>query len=310
MNSLALRPGTRGAVFRTFGATPLALAAYGAFALSDAAVRTLDGTLNPFQIAFTGALVGLLGLPLLGLSGDRIGDIFVVQCRSLWLARAVVGAISCTASVIAFSRLSMPEAFSLIFLAPLFVTALSALFLHEDIGPWRWAAVLLGMAGVMLVLRPGVHPLGVGHAAGLVCALASAIVIVLFRAGGSDEKRISMLGSGLFGTLAITGPLMFTEAQRPTGVQAGLLLGYGALALLGQLLLVLAAQRIPASRLAPTQYSQMIWAAALSYILFDQPLDLVACAGIAVIIGAGMTTWMREQIQMPSWRRRLGLRPR
>lgn len=310
MTSLTLRLDTSGPAFRAVGAMPLALAAYGSFALSDAAVRSLGGALNPFQIAFTGALIGLLGLPLLSVVGDRVRDIFVVQRWSLWLARAAGGAISSTASVIAFSRLSMPEAFSLIFLAPLFVTALSAFFLHEKIGTWRWAAVLLGLAGVMLVLRPGVHPLGTGHAAGLICAFGSAVVIVLFRAGGSDEKRISMLGSGLLGTLAINGALMFGGAQTPAGVQIGLLFGYGALALLGQMLLLLAAQRLPASRLAPTQYSQMIWAVALSYLLFDQPVGLISFVGIAVIIGSGMLTWMREQLQMPSWRRRLGLRPR
>lgn len=292
------------------GGVPLAFVAYAAFAFSDAAVRVLDGALSPYQVAFTGALLGLLALPLVCMPEDRLVHMFAATRRSLWFARALASAIGAVSSVIAFSRLPMPEAFALLFLMPLFVTVLSVLVLHEKVGPWRWAAVLLGFAGVMLILRPGLRTLDEGHIAALVGAVASAVVIILFRVGGEAEKRVSMLGAGLTGALLLNGVLMIPDLRWPDAREIALLLAYGLLAIVGQTLLMIAAQRTALSRIAPPQYSQMIWAVGLSYLVFHEAVDALSLFGIAVIIAAGLLTWAREQIRLPSWRRRVGLRPR
>ncbi|MGA1798847.1 DMT family transporter [Sphingomonas sp. 4RDLI-65] len=306
---LSRSPGAR---LMAIGGVPLAFLAYAAFAFSDASVRLLDGALSPFQLTFTGALLGLVALPFVRTPGDRMRDVFSATRRSLWLARAIGSSISTISSVVAFTRLPMPEAFALIFLMPLLVTLLSMLFLHEQIGRFRWAAVGIGFVGVLMVLRPGLRAFHLGHAAALTCALSSAIVIVLFRAGGAGEKRISMLGAGLVGPLVINGALLiWLQAFRwPDGHEMLLLASYGLLAILGQALLMLAAQRVEVSRIAPPQYSQMIWAVGLSYLVFHQHVDAPTFAGIAVIIGAGLLTWAREQVRLPSWRRRFALRPR
>jgi S-adenosylmethionine uptake transporter len=295
-----------GARLMAIGGVPLAFLAYAAFAFSDASVRLLEGAFSPFQVTFSGALLGLVALPFVRTPGDRMRDVFSATRRSLWLARAIGSSVSGISSVVAFTRLPMPEAFALIFLMPLLVTLLSVVFLKEQVGRWRWAAVGIGFVGVLMVLRPGVRAFDLGHAAALICALSSAVVIVLFRAGGSSEKRISMLGAGLVGPLVVNGvALLWLEAFRwPNGHEAALL------AILGQALLMLASQRVAVSRIAPPQYSQMIWAVALSYLVFHQSVDAPTFAGIAVIIGAGLLTWAREQIRLPYWRRRFALRPR
>lgn len=273
-------------------------------------MRVLNGAFSPYQVAFTGALLGLLALPFVRTPGDRMIDMFASTRPSLWIARAVASAIGGVSSVIAFTRLPMPEAFALLFLMPLFVTVLSVVILREQVGPWRWAAVVLGFAGVMLILRPGLRPLDEGHVAALLGAIASAVVIILFRAGGAAEKRISMLGAGLTGAIFLNGAMMIPHLRWPHGSEVALLLAYGLLAILGQALLMVAAQRTALSRIAPTQYSQMIWAVALSYLVFHENVDALSFVGIAVIIGAGLLTWAREQIRLPSWCRRMGLRPR
>lgn len=310
--SIDLTIQSRGARLAAIGGVPLAFLAYAAFAFSDASVRLLEGAFSPFQVTFTGALLGLVALPFVRTPGDRLLDVFSATRRSLWLARAIGSSISGLSSVVAFTRLPMPEAFALIFLMPMLVTLLSMLFLKEQVGAWRWAAVAIGFVGVLMVLRPGLRAFDLGHGAAMLCALSSAIVIVLFRAGGAGEKRVSMLGAGLIGPLVINGAaLLWLQAFRwPDGAEMVLLAGYGLLAILGQALLMLAAQRVAVSRIAPPQYSQMIWAVALSYTVFHQSVDLPTFAGIAVIIGAGLLTWAREQIRLPSWRRRFALRPR
>jgi S-adenosylmethionine uptake transporter len=81
------------------------------------------------------------------------------------------------------------------------------------------------------------------------------------------------------------------------------LLGYGLLAALAAVLLMLAAQNAPANRIAPTQYSQMLWAVLLSYLLFHDSLDLPMLIGIGIILGAGLFTFVREDKVTGWWRR-------
>lgn len=288
----------------------LAFLSYSAFSLSDASVKLLDGTINPFQLAFAGALLGFAVLPFVRGPGGRYSDIFRTSRRSLWLIRAAAMAISTVTSVIAFTCLPMPEAFALIFLMPLFVTIMSVFLLKEQVGWRRWSAVAIGFVGVLVVLRPGFRELHGGHFAALATGLSAAVSVVLYRLGGVGEKRISLYGAGLFGPLVVNGLLMLGDVRLPDSRQFAFILSYGLLAALGQVLLMLAAQAAPASRIAPPQYSQMLWAVALSYLLFHQTVDATTFVGIAIIIGAGLLTWARERVKLPVWIRRFPLRPR
>lgn len=288
----------------------LAFLAYIAFAISDAAVKFIDGSLDPFQVAFVGALLSLVTLPFIRRPDERLSDIFRSTRRRLWLARAVLTAISATSSVLAFTHLSMPEAFSVIFLMPIIVTLLSIVFLKEKVGGWRWTAVLLGFIGVLVVLRPGFRELGIGHAASLIAAFSGAGSVVTFRMAGPQEKRISLFGAGLLGALFVNGLLMLPGWMNPDALQIAYLLVYGLLIAVGQVLIMLAVQYAPASQIAVPQYSQMIWALMFSYLVFHQPVDALSFVGIGLIIAAGLLTWARERIKLPFLRRSSVIRPR
>jgi S-adenosylmethionine uptake transporter len=82
-----------------------------------------------------------------------------------------------------------------------------------------------------------------------------------------------------------------------------LLLGYGLLAALASVLLMLATQKSPANHVAPTQYSQMLWAVLFGYVLFHDRLDWPMFLGIAIILGAGLFTFVREEKVTTWWRR-------
>jgi len=288
----------------------LAFLSYAAFSFSDASIKLLEGTINSFQLAFFGALLGFAALPFVRRPGERYADLLRTSSRPLWLVRAAATAVSTVTSVIAFTRLPMPEAFALIFLMPLFITIMSVFLLKEEVGRWRWAAVVIGFLGVLVVLRPGFRELNGGHLAALAAGMASAVSVVMFRLVGPQEKRISLYGAGLFGPLVVNGLLMLGDLTPPSVWQIGFVLSYGLLAALGQALLMFAAQAAPASRIAPPQYSQMLWAVALSYLLFLEPVDAMTFVGIGIIIAAGLITWMRERIKLPVWRRRFPMRPR
>jgi len=275
----------------------IAFAAFAAYAWSDASVKLIEGQLSPYQSSFLGAVFCLVGLPFLMKKGDRWTDIFNTTNRSLWILRFVAQAGGTIGSVTAFTHLSMAEAFALIFLLPSFVTIMSVIFLKEQVGYRRWAAVVIGFVGVMIVLRPGFRELSIGHLGAVFVGLSGAISIVVFRAMGPSEKNISLYGAGVLGTLVVCGALALPGFQAPTAIQWLWLAGYGLLAALGAILVMYAAAYAPATLIGPTQYSQMIWAVLFGYLVFGDHIDLPMVIGIILIIGSGMLTLIRERVR-------------
>jgi S-adenosylmethionine uptake transporter len=281
----------------------LGFMAFAAFALSDAFVKLLRGSLPPYEAVFFGAVLGLTALPFIKGRGDRWRDVVRAQRQGLWLVRAVASAIGSISAVVAFTALPMAEAFALIFLLPIFVTILSVLVLKEHVGWRRWSAVVAGFIGVLVVLRPGFRVLGIGHLAAIICGLSGAISMIALRMAGSHEKRITLYGAGMIGSLLFAGLMMLADFRWPGLVQWLFLLGYGLLAALASVLLMLATQRAPANHVAPTQYSQMLWAVLLGYVLFHDRLDWPMAVGIAIILGAGLFTFVREDKVTRWWKR-------
>lgn len=273
----------------------LAFAAFAVFAWSDAFIKFIHGALNPFEIAFFGAAFGLVALPFLRRSGDQWADIVRTTNRPLWLVRFVSSGVGAVGSVTAFSYLPMAEAFSLIFLLPSFVTIMSVFFLKEKVGIRRWGAVIVGFIGVLIILRPGFRELSIGHLGAIFGGLSGAISIIIFRAMGPREKNLSLYGAGVLGWLIICGIAMIPVFVMPTPEQWLLLAGYGLLAALANVLMMMAAAHAPAAYVAPTQYSQMLWALVIGYVFFGELVDLPMVVGIVLIVASGLLTLLRER---------------
>jgi S-adenosylmethionine uptake transporter len=281
----------------------LGFACYAAYAISDAFVKSLHGGLPAYEAVGIGAALGLLALPFVKGRDDRWLDAVKANRPLLWWIRAITGAICNVSAVTAFTLLPMAEVFALIFLMPIFVTLLSVVFLKEHVGWRRWLAVGIGFVGVMVVLRPGFRALGLGHAAAISCGLSGAVSMVALRMAGPHEKRISLYGAGVAGPLLIGGLLMLPHFVWPDLMQWWLLAGYGLLAALAGVLLMYATLLAPAARIAPTQYSQMLWAIGFGYWLFGDSLDWPMLIGIALILGAGLFTLVREERTTGWWSR-------
>lgn len=282
----------------------LAFLAFAAYAVSDASVKLLHGSLSAYEAVFFGALSGVVALPLLRAPGERYLAVFRARRPSMWLLRAGAALTGSLGSVTAFTHLSMAEAFCLLFLMPTFVTLLSVIFLREPVGWRRWLAVLLGFVGVLVVLRPGFRELNIGHLGAVVGGLSGAVTVVMMRAHGRSESRLSLYGAGLVGPVVGCGLLMLPSFVWPGPMQWVWLMGYGLLMAAGNALVMLASQRAPASLVAPAQYSQMLWAIAFGYLVFGDHLEPVMAVGVGIIILSGVMTFLREQVRRPKgWAR-------
>jgi drug/metabolite transporter (DMT)-like permease len=215
-------------------------------------------------------------------------------------SRAISGVAASVLSVIAFTTIPLAEVYALVFLAPLFVTLLSIFVLKEHVGLWRWFAVAAGFAGVLLVVQPGFRELEFGHLAALCIALLAAVSVILMRSLSAQETRTTMLGflmlyGVIFNGLAI---LVSGSLTVPTLQQAAILILAGVFSAAGNIGLLRATRFAPANQLAPTHYSQIVWAVIIGALIFDEQPDIVSLIGLVVIAGSGLLTIAREKIRL------------
>ena len=194
-------------------------------------------------------------------------------------------------------EMSMAEATTISFLSPLLITILSIPLLGEVVGIRRWAAVLVGMAGVLIVVRPGSSGFQPAAFWGMASSLCWATALIITRKiATTDQATTTLLCSAGIGALVLTflAPLAWTW---PTASQWGLVLMLGVLSSLGQWMVIEAHRQAPASLLAPFSYTQLIWAIALGFLVFGALPDHWTLIGAAVIVTSGLYTAHRQRIR-------------
>ncbi len=285
MSERASPSGVTGALF--------GLLAFGVFAIHDVAIKYLGGSYSVFQIVF---FTSLFSLPLILflLIFDRTEGNLMPRHPGWMALRACIALVTTASIFFAFTALKLTEVYGILFTTPLFVTALSVPVLKESVGLYRWMAVLVGFLGVLIVLEPGVSPIGIGHIFALLGAFGAACAFVIVRKIGQAERTaVMMVYPVLANLVGMTFLLPFVYQPMPLehlGI-TGLMSLLGFLAMLS----VLAAyRRASAVVVAPMQYSQILWALAFGALLFDESLDRNVAIGSAVIIASGIFILWRE----------------
>ncbi|MDQ2703715.1 MAG: DMT family transporter [Pseudomonadota bacterium] len=277
----------------------LALVAYAVYSWSDAAIKALGGGLGVFEIGFYMTLVSAVCIALTTPKDEKLLHFWRMKRPWAVQARALSGTAASVLSVIAFTTIPLAEVYALIFLAPLFVTLMSMFFLKEQVGPWRWFAIIAGFCGVLLVVRPGFRDVEIGHVAAVAVALLAAFSVILMRSLSARETRTTMLGFLMLYIIGFNGAAMLvTGARMPTLEEAAFLLVAGVFAATGNILILRATRFAPANQLASTHYSQIVWAVVLGTLFFQEEPDLLAVLGLAVIASSGLLTVARERIRL------------
>ncbi|MBO0905261.1 DMT family transporter [Jiella sonneratiae] len=273
----------------------LAFAAYLSFALGDATLKAIGHRLPVFEVGFFISLIALLPALFTKRPEDSWASVFVPKRPALLAVRMASGTIGGILGVVAFTSLPLAEAYALIFLLPIFVTVFSYVVLKEEIGWRRWLAVLGGLLGVILVVRPGFREILPGHFAAVGVAICGAVTVIVLRVLGTSERRVTLIGAVLVAAVAANGLLMLTEFVMPTRELWPLLVFGGLVVGVAHLLLVFATRLASAARVAPTQYSQIIWATVMGAMFFEEFPDVVAMAGMALVAVSGLFTFVREK---------------
>lgn len=194
----------------------------------------------------------------------------------------------------ALSFLPMADTLALMFGYPLIITALSPLFLGEHVGLRRWGAVVAGMLGAAVIIRPGTDLFQWSSLLGVAAALCMASYwIVTRRISGSAPPLVAAAYAALFGVIVL--PIILPGGwTMPTASDTALLAAMGAIAAVFHLLIVKALDFAAASVLAPFGYCEMIMATTVGYVVFGDFPDELTWIGIAIVIGAGTYISVRE----------------
>lgn len=277
--------------------------AYLLFSCGDAAMKGLGGRLPVYEIGFFSMLVSALVLFVLRPRDERWRDTWRPRHPKLVILRGLTGAAAGILAVFAFTTLPFAEAYALIFLSPSIATILSIFLLGEQVRWRRWFAVALGFAGVLVIVRPGFEELGFGHLCALGVSFFSASTVIILRKLGPTERRVSLLGAVVVAALLSNGLLMLPGFRWPTLEDLPLIALAGLCAGVAQLCLVVATRHAPANRVAPAQYSQMVWAILIGGLFFAEFPDSLAMVGIALIAVSGLITFLREEARGGWWAR-------
>ena len=271
----------------------LALLAFAIFATHDVVVKIVGGLYTPFQVVFFSVLFSFPLATVMLMRDAKPGTL--LPAHPWWMAvRTGAAVISGVCAFYAFSVLPLAQTYAILFAAPLLITVLAIPLLGEIVRMRRWLAVIVGLAGVMVVLRPGQTELSLGHLAALTAAICSALGSIIVRKIGPDERSVVMMLYPMMANFILMAcALPFVYQPMPIE-HLGLIGIIAAFSWIANLLVISAYQQGEAAIIAPMQYSQIIWATIFGLAFFGETLDRSTIIGAGIIIASGVYIVLRE----------------
>jgi len=212
--------------------------------------------------------------------------------------RSFYGMVGMTLNFGALLLLPLAEAVTMSFSAPIFAVVLSVLLLGEKVHAWRWGAVAAGFVGVLVIAQPGGDHLPlVGAAAGLAGAFMIALISIHLRDLTRTEQSLTIVFWFGAVTVICALPLMLAMGQAHNGLEWLLLAGIGVAGTIGQILITLALRYGKVSSVIVMDYSGLVWATLLGWLIFSDLPPLTTWIGAPLVVGAGLVIAWREQIR-------------
>jgi drug/metabolite transporter (DMT)-like permease len=226
----------------------------------------------------------------------RRGGVARLRTRRLPLhvLRGLLGALGGLCGFYAYSQLPLADAYAIVFTTPLLITALSFPVLGEPVGWRRWSAVGVGFIGVLIMLQPGVAPIGLGALGAFAGACLSALSILLVRKLGTTESTASIALYSNLTVAPLIGLLLPFGGIVPSLLDFCLMAAAGLIGGIALMVLIAAYRSAPAALVAPFQYSQMMWAILIGFAIWGDIPEPAKLLGAAVVAASGLFILYRE----------------
>jgi len=266
------------------------------FTISSTMVKGLGSGYPVSQIVFFRCLLAFLPLYIVMRRG---GGWQLLQTKRPWAHtfRVVVGGFALFIGFYALTLMPLADYFAFTYAAPLFATMLSIPLLGEKVGIRRWTAVLVGFAGVLIMLRPGAQSLDYATLVAIAASFTYALAIVAVRNLARTESSAATVFYFTLAGLVLSAAVLPFEWRTPTLREWALLIGIGLASGFGQILMTDAYRLAPPAVIAPFDYTSMVWALILGYALFGEFPDWPMLAGAVVVIASGVYIIYRETVR-------------
>jgi drug/metabolite transporter (DMT)-like permease len=274
----------------------LALIAYVLFVTTDSLAKWLGlAGYSVLQIMFVRYAVHLVLTTTLSL---RLQGPSFLRTRLPWFellrAAALLGTSVFNFTAVRYLPLTVTGAIG--FTVPFIITILSVLFLREVVGWRRWTAIAVGFVGVLIIVRPGTELFNPATLLSLCGAICSAIyALVTRRLAGIDSTGTQQFYGAALPTLALAPFALFAWQWPASALDWTVLLFIGLVGFTSHQAMTIAHRFAPASTLAPFGYTQIIFFAVSSWVVFNQPPDVWLYLGAPIVIASGLYIWLRER---------------
>lgn len=276
---------------------------------SDGVVKYLSDYFSPLMIAvFRFGVQTVMVVIIAFIKGIRLSSLWG-ELTPLQIFRASFLVLASLQFIVAFKYLPLTDVIAIFFIQPMILTGLSAVVLKEDVGPRRWAAVLFGFIGVLVIVRPGSGIFGIYALLPVGAATAFALYLMMTRKlSGQASVLGAQLAIGLTGTIVMVPALLVMmvlglgeppvlEARPDSWLAPSFFLVFlAAFALAGQGLLIMAFERASASLLAPLSYVEIISATLIGFFFFNEVPDAAVWLGVGILAASGIYLAHRERI--------------
>jgi len=279
----------------TVSGIALMLAAISLFSINDALGKWLLGTYSVGELLLIRSITALILIaPFVRQAG--IAAFTSAPMPGLQIARIALSALEVAMFFWAVSYLPLADTVTFYLAGPIYVTALSVVLLQEQVGWRRWTAVLVGFAGVLLALRPTAASLTLPALIALAGSIFFAVSMIATRMLRKTSNTVLVAGQ-LAATLLLGLVATPFAWVMPSGRDFALMSLFGVLSMMALACVNLSLKLAAASVVVPYQYTLIVWAIVLGYLVFGDVPDLFTLAGSAIIIGAGLYIFWREQTQ-------------
>src|ERR1700731_4574350 len=263
------------------------------FAGASAASKWLVGIYPVGETLFLRSLSSLITgaamiLPVSGLS------VYATQRPRDHILRGMSQSVSQLSLLLAFSLMPLAGAVAINFSSPLFAALVSIVWLRERAGAARWAALLIGFCGVLIVTNPGANSLTLGALFALINAVMYGTVTVAVRGMTRTESANTLVIWQCLGLAFFHSFLLFFGWRWPSPMDAAMLFGTGFVNVVGQWCWTKALHLAPAPAVTPFYYLMLVWAVAIGFVIWGEVPSVSLLIGSAIVVTTGLFLFLRE----------------
>jgi drug/metabolite transporter (DMT)-like permease len=230
----------------------------------------------------------------------RAGGLKILRTRHFkqHLLRAVFGITSMGCGFLSFALMPLADSVAIGMSAPIFLTAVSVPLLGEKVGWRRWAAVIVGFLGILIITRPGMGVFGAGALLALAGSLLYAFAIVQIRKMPAGEPAATTVFFFSLIATGVGGASLPWQWVTPGPLMLACLIVIGLIGGLAQMALTVAYRIGPVSIVAPFEYTGLLFATGFGFAIWGQVPDRFVFLGAVVVIASGLYILHRERVRM------------